>query len=70
MNSPRILRLPAVLEATGKSRSSIYCDIAEGLFPAPVKLGRRAVGWRIDDLNAWLCSRVSARASGWSRAKQ
>lgn len=62
MNAPKILRLPAVQEVTGKSRSGIYSDIARGLFPAPVKLGRRAVGWRADDLAAWLVSCESARA--------
>ena len=31
--------------------------IAEGSFPKPVKLGKRAVGWREADLRAWLNSR-------------
>jgi hypothetical protein len=27
------------------SRSTIYCRIAEGTFPAPVALGRRTSAW-------------------------
>jgi prophage regulatory protein len=40
-----IHRLPVVKARTGLSRSSIYLRIAEGTFPKPVRLGRRAVGW-------------------------
>lgn len=40
-----ILRLPAVKARTGLSRSTIYQRVAEGSFPKPVNLGKRAVGW-------------------------
>lgn len=40
-----ILRLPAVLQARGRSRSTHYLDIQQGLFTRPVSLGSRAVGW-------------------------
>lgn len=36
------------------SRSSIYKMIADGTFPKPIKLGRRAVGWRAEDVQEWL----------------
>ena len=49
----RILRLPAVLQATGLARSTIYRMMAEHTFPAPVKLAKRAVGWRHDDVQRW-----------------
>jgi prophage regulatory protein len=61
MNVQRILRLPAVQDATGKSRSGIYSDIGRGLFPAPIKLGRRAIGWRTEDIETWIASRECAR---------
>jgi len=32
--------------------------MAEGNFPKPVQLGKRAVGWRESDIAAWLQSRV------------
>lgn len=40
-----ISRLPAVLRARGRSRSSHYDDIKKGLFTTPVSIGARAVGW-------------------------
>ena len=40
-----ILRLPAVKESTGLSRSTLYLRIAHGVFTHPVSLGGRAVGW-------------------------
>ncbi len=45
LGSYRILRLPAVLEARGRSRSAHYGDIAMGLFTRQVTLGARCVGW-------------------------
>ena len=50
---PRLLRLPAVLQATGLARSTVYRMMAEHTFPAPVKLAKRAVGWRHDDVREW-----------------
>jgi prophage regulatory protein len=40
-----ILRLPAVKTRTGLSRSTIYLRVSQGVFPKPVSLGGRAVGW-------------------------
>lgn len=37
----RFLRLPAVLQATGLGRSTVYRMVAEHTFPAPVKLAWR-----------------------------
>jgi prophage regulatory protein len=54
-----ILRAQQVFTTTGKSRSSVYSDIGKGLFPRPVSLGERAVGWRASDIEAWISSRVT-----------
>lgn len=55
---PRLFaRLPTVLAATGLGRSTIYRLIADGSFPAPVRLGHRAVAWRWSDLDQWTRSR-------------
>lgn len=53
-----ILRLPHVKTMTGLARSTIYARIAEGAFPAPVKLGRRAVGWVESEIQQWLQKQV------------
>ena len=58
--APEIYRLPAVVTACGISRSTIYEVIRRGDFPAPVKLGARAVGWRRSDIEAWLESRPAS----------
>jgi prophage regulatory protein len=36
------------------SRSSIYAMVLEGSFPKPLKIGRRSVGWRPEDIESWL----------------
>lgn len=52
-----VLRLPAVIEATALSKSTLYAMIQDGDFPRPMRLGKRAVGWREADIEAWLNSR-------------
>jgi prophage regulatory protein len=59
-----ILRLPAVKERTGLSRSSIYLWIARGQFPAPVSLGARAVGWVESEVDEWLAQRITESRKG------
>jgi prophage regulatory protein len=56
-----ILRLPAVKETTGLSRSTIYLRIAEGTFPRPVSLGSRAVGWLQAEVQQWLTGQIEKR---------
>lgn len=60
LNSNRLLRLEVVMNFTGLSKSSIYSFIKNGLFPNPIKIGKRAVAWRSDELQDWLKSRPLA----------
>lgn len=55
--NPKILRLPDVQSSTGLSRSTIYAAIQRREFPQQIALGRRAVGWRADDIAKWIESR-------------
>ena len=55
--SNRVLRRREVETRTGLSRSTIYAMIAEGVFPRPIKLGKRAVGWPESTVDEWLESR-------------
>lgn len=50
----RMLRLKAVLERTGLSRSTLYRKVDEGRFPRQVSLSTRCVGWRESAVNAWM----------------
>ena len=54
-----ILRRKQVQERIGLARSSLYALIAKGLFPQPVKLSERAVGWRECDIDEWINSRTT-----------
>ncbi|MFX0546503.1 helix-turn-helix transcriptional regulator [Roseovarius sp. S1116L3] len=58
----KVYRRPDVEGITGLSRSTLYAMMAEGTFPKPVKLGKRAVGWREADITAWLESRAQDAA--------
>ncbi|NVO55010.1 AlpA family transcriptional regulator [Rhodobacteraceae bacterium B1Z28] len=55
----KIYRRPDVETLVGLSRSTIYAMIADGTFPKPIKLGKRAVGWRQSEVLSWLDSRAS-----------
>ena len=56
---PQILRRKDVEALVGLSRSTIYYLISQGLFPAPIKLGKRAVGWKVSDIETWVNDRTS-----------
>ena len=63
-----ILRLSAVMDRTGLSRSTIYLRIKQGLFPKPISLGGRCVGWVESEINDWLDQQIelSRQAeTGW-----
>jgi prophage regulatory protein len=55
---PRLLRLDAVKELTGLSRSTIYADPD---FPKPVKIGVRAVAWVEQEISDWIAERIGDR---------
>ncbi|MBC7674779.1 MAG: AlpA family phage regulatory protein [Rhodoferax sp.] len=50
----RILRLDAVLDRTGLSRSTLYRKVDQGTFPAQVRIATRCVGWRESAVADWL----------------
>lgn len=57
-----ILRRKQVEDATGLSRSTIYARLRDKTFPAAVKLGPRAVGWRTSDIEDFLSNPAGYRA--------
>jgi len=56
-----ILRLPAVKSESGYSRSTIYLRITQGLWPKPVSLGARDVGWPAEEVAALNAARISGK---------
>ncbi len=59
----RIIRLKTVLARTGLSRSTIYRKIAEGTFPAQLKISVNGAGWRESELDRWIDNPVKWRPS-------
>lgn len=52
--SDRILRLDAVLDRTGLSRSTLYRKVEQGTFPAQVRIAEHCVSWRESAIADWL----------------
>lgn len=51
---PTILRRKQVLARTGYSVSWLYALMARSLFPKPIKIGQRAVGWLESDIDGYI----------------
>lgn len=58
--APVFVRMPKLRQMTGLGRTTIYRLMAQNLFPNPVRLGPRAVGWRLSDIDAWSAARPVA----------
>jgi prophage regulatory protein len=56
-----IFRLPEVMAKVGLGRSSIYAYVQKNQFPQPIRLGERAVGWKSDEIDAWIEQRAEMR---------
>jgi predicted DNA-binding transcriptional regulator AlpA len=58
----KVMRKPAVLEATGWPNTTFYAKIADGIFPKGTKLDPkgRAVVWFEDEVEAFQKAAVSA----------
>ena len=55
MSAPdRIVRLKTVLARTALSRSTLYRKIAEGTFPAQIRISVNGAGWRESDIDRWI----------------
>ena len=57
-----ILRLPAVLAATGYSRSTLYLRMTQGLWPKQVQLGARSIGWPAHEVEAMNAIRIAGKS--------
>ena len=59
----KLLRLKAVIEITGLSRSTIYKYMANGAFPKSILIGERASAWLESDIQQWLNEKIEIRDS-------
>jgi prophage regulatory protein len=53
------LRLPQVQARVSLGKSAIYAAIKAGTFPAPRKLGLRAVAWDSVAIDGWIAQRLT-----------
>jgi len=58
----RALRLPAVLEKTGLSRSQLFRLIQQGVFPPSHKLSERVSVWDESAIDAFLAEKFEEAA--------
>ena len=60
----RLLRRQEVERITGLGRSTIYAQMRHGNFPVPIRIGPRAVRWKLSELLAYLesCPRAKGEA--------
>ena len=58
--SKRFIRLSEVMAQTGKSRSAIYEEMADGRFPKCFKIGDRAAAWLESDIEGWKSAKLQA----------
>lgn len=75
----KLIRLPAVIERTGMSRSTIYARMNAADFPRAIPLGRRVnhylegktrstmVAWLADEVDAYIAARTAERDEAFAR---
>jgi prophage regulatory protein len=59
----KMLRLKQVLEATGLGPTALKESVKRGGFPRPVRVGRRAIAWPQNEIEAWQKRCIAARDS-------
>jgi prophage regulatory protein len=52
----RVVRIADALEITGHRRSTFLAKVRGGEIAKPLRLGPRAVGWRMSDLHRYIDS--------------
>jgi prophage regulatory protein len=50
----RFLRVGAVMERTGLSKTTLYRMVRAGSFPKQVQIGVRCTGWRESAVREWI----------------
>ncbi len=58
-----LIRRRQVEQLVQLSRSTIYAAVKSQTFPAPYRIGARAVAWRVSEVEQWLAGRPLASAT-------
>lgn len=61
----KFLRLPAVIEATGWSRATIWRKVKAGVLPAPIPIGPKSIAWDAEEIAQWQQRCIDTSRSGF-----
>ncbi len=61
-------RLPAAIDQSGLSRSTIYDLVQRGLFPPPIKAGPKLALWVRSEISAWCAAQIAGKSEGEIKA--
>lgn len=65
----QLLRMSQVRESVGLSKTQLYRLIAAGQFPQQIKIGSRASGWLLDEIEQWIQARAAERQPAQNAAQ-
>lgn len=60
-NSTKLLRIAAVVDRVGLSRSTIYALTKLGQFPARIRVSANVVAWVAHEVDAWIAQRIATQ---------
>lgn len=63
-----LLNRREVQQACKLSKSTLYRLMRTGAFPEPLKIGPKAIRWRVDEIQEWVESRPRARGESTTSA--
>ncbi len=61
MYKPKFLREPELLTIVPFSKPTLHRKVKDGTFPAPVKIGARAVAWLTEEVEDWQRAIIAER---------
>jgi prophage regulatory protein len=64
----KIIRKPDVIYMTGFSKSTLYNRIKSGIFPPPISLGARAVGFVQAECDSVLAAMIAGKSPSQIKA--
>ncbi|MDQ1886484.1 AlpA family transcriptional regulator [Aeromonas salmonicida] len=58
----KLIKLKDVVEMTTLSKATIYRLMKKGKFPCAIRLGAKAVAWKLSEIIEWIELKASARS--------
>lgn len=53
-SSTQIINISAMCHNINKGRTTLFCWVRDGKFPQPLRIGRKTLGWTLQQYNEWL----------------